>query len=132
MGDEAATILVAYSLHAVDRVLCPVDHRQRFHPVEQLIKRIVCSVPHVLQSDERFREFPDCRWKFLPCLLVPAGVFCAPVFKGAVNLMPRLAMRPTDDQVGGGTSQRMKHRVVCRADCAAQVGLFRPPRVVGR
>ena len=129
MGYKATTVLVVHLLEFTDRVLCFVDYLQRSQLVEQPIKRIVRSVPHVLQCDERFREFPDSMWKFLQRALVPASASCASVFKGAVHLMPSLATTTANEQVGSIACQRMEHGEIRRADRATQVGLCMPSRI---
>ena len=46
--------------------------------------------------------------------------------------MPSRIMCSADDQVSGGVSQRVEHRIVCRADRAAQVGLRGPSPIKPR
>ena len=107
-------------------------------------------MPRILQGDERVRksriaggnmirrarvapgaagpQISDRRWKPLQYLFVPASVFCVSVFEGAVYLRPCRVTVSANEQVGGGTGQRMEHRVVRRTDGAAQIGMRGPPR----
>ena len=96
MGGEVASMQDVGLLELGDGVLGLVDVRQDVQLVVAAFKRVVRSMPGVLQDDERFSEVLDFRLEAFHHLFVPAGTFRFSVFEGAVHPVPRgAATRPS-------------------------------------
>ena len=95
-------------------------------PVRGRVQRVVRLLPLDLQHDERVGEVADFHRKLRHGLRLPTRAPGPAVLQRAAGPMPCRVTHRADEQVGRRCRQTVEHRVVRRADGAAQ------PRLGGR
>ena len=107
--------------------LCFVDYLHNFGAVKKRFGSIVGLMAQALHFNKPTGELPEFHGKAGHSGLVTALVASVPVFQGAICLLPsRLVAAGSvspNQQVGAAMGQRVKYRVVGRADSPPQFGL---------